>query len=748
VLAWINDNCVESTVFDPISGTWKYDISCSGSALPSNLDNEDGVVAWIDDNCVQYTVYDPKLGSWKYNIECFGSGEPYALSISYSSVIFWWNSQPYYRGYDNYSGNWYNGLTKPLAFFVTSPVWGSGEYWVHFNDMSLGASSYSWDFDDGTGSYQQSPVHSFNYGSFTVTQHVTGPGGYDSFFQTIKTDSIAPTGTITINNGDPYTPSTSVTLNLSASDNSGIVSLMRFSNDNYSWSGWETYAASRTWTLTSGTGIKTVYVQFQDPAGNTSGSYSDSIELVLFPSINLLSPNGAETWDLGTTRNITWNYFGIADTELVRLVLVKNDSVLGIIAENIPISAGSYAWTVGQYNSGTPTTGNDYKIKIETMSTSFTDQSAADFSIINPSITLLSPNGGEILFTNSTKNITWESTDITGNIKIEYSTNNGTSWTVITSSTIDDGNFTWTVPDTPSIKCLIRVSEIDGNPLDTSDALFSIAIPSSATAFPDFNGDGIGDIIWRYNSTGGYNTVWLFDPTAGSNTIADPRNDPQSTEITAVDDLDWKICGTSDFNGDNHTDIVWNHAGDGRNCVWYMNGTGLSSAGFFNPSANLDWQLCGAADFNGDHKPDLVWNHKSDGRNAIWYQDGVTTIGYGWLPTLVDLDWELCGTGDFNEDGKTDLVWHHAIDGRNCVWYLDGINHIGTAWLPTGSNINWNMNGTGDFNGDGKVDILWRHAIDGRNAIWYLDGVNLIEVKMLTTITDLNWKIVNNRGLN
>jgi hypothetical protein len=96
---------------------------------------------------------------------------------------------------------------------------------------------------------------------------------------TISTDSTPPTGTIKINNDAQYTNSTSVTLTLSAQDNTGGSGLyqMKFSNDNTNWSTAEAYATTKTWTLTSGDGAKTVYVKFSDMAGNWSISYSDTI---------------------------------------------------------------------------------------------------------------------------------------------------------------------------------------------------------------------------------------------------------------------------------------------------------------------------------------------------------------------------------------------------------------------------------------------------------------------------------------
>jgi LPXTG-motif cell wall-anchored protein len=71
---------------------------------------------------------------------------------------------------------------------------------------------------------------------------------------------------IQINNGAKTTNSLDVELNLSGQN----VEEMRFSNDNATWSSWETYASTKAWTLTAGDGTKTVYAQFKSSSGNTS----------------------------------------------------------------------------------------------------------------------------------------------------------------------------------------------------------------------------------------------------------------------------------------------------------------------------------------------------------------------------------------------------------------------------------------------------------------------------------------------
>ncbi len=91
----------------------------------------------------------------------------------------------------------------------------------------------------------------------------------------IKLDKTVPVAQVT---SDGYTRTPAVTLSLIASYDTSGVSKMRFSNDNITWSSWEPFASSKTWTLVGSEGQKTVYVQLMDVA-NLVSQYSMNITL-------------------------------------------------------------------------------------------------------------------------------------------------------------------------------------------------------------------------------------------------------------------------------------------------------------------------------------------------------------------------------------------------------------------------------------------------------------------------------------
>jgi len=100
-----------------------------------------------------------------------------------------------------------------------------------------------------------------------------GLSSVPSFSNGITVDTTPPAGAVTINSGAASTKNLTVTLSLSAGDNAGPVSQMKFSNDGTTYSAPEPYATSKTWTLASGDGTKTVYAKFKDLAGNWSAAW-------------------------------------------------------------------------------------------------------------------------------------------------------------------------------------------------------------------------------------------------------------------------------------------------------------------------------------------------------------------------------------------------------------------------------------------------------------------------------------------
>jgi len=190
-------------------------------------------------------------------------------------------------------------------------------------------------------------------------------------------------------------------------------------------------------------------------------------------SITVTSPNGGEILYVGLTKNITWLSAGKVGNVKIEYSTDSGTSWMEIVGSTE--NNGTYSWLVPDAASTT------CLVRIsEAEDGDPSDTSNAAFTISNaPVIIVTSPNGGESWPVGSAKNITWLSAGGVGNVKIEYSTDYGTTWIEIVASTENNGTYAWIVPDAVSNTCLVRISEAeDGDPSDTNDTVFSITSAS------------------------------------------------------------------------------------------------------------------------------------------------------------------------------------------------------------------------------------------------------------------------------
>ncbi len=143
-----------------------------------------------------------------------------------------------------------------------------------------------------------------------------------------------------------------------------------------------------------------------------------------------------------------------------------------------------------------------------------------------------SPNGGESLRAGSVFPIRWMTHGTVANVKLESSTNAGTSWQTIVASTPNAGTYDWTVPNVDTALGRVRVTSVDSPTVqDASDGNF--AISTSTT----YGGIAFGD-FWRFDDRN-------VDPGPSWNTLG-------------FDDSAWK-SGAGQFgygDGDERTVIA------------------------------------------------------------------------------------------------------------------------------------------------------------------------------------------------
>jgi CARDB protein len=192
-------------------------------------------------------------------------------------------------------------------------------------------------------------------------------------------------------------------------------------------------------------------------------------------AFTVVTPNGGESWDTGTTQRMVWRSSGAVgptvNIDLSRDAEATWEPIFTSIGND-----GAQNWLV----TGPPTT--DARIRICSVATaSICDRSDASFTISDGSVRVLSPNGGETWPVGGTRSIQWTSS-VPGNVRVEVSRDGNVSWTTIFTSIENDGAVNWTVTGPGTTQARIRVCSVAlPARCDTSNADFAISATADLT---------------------------------------------------------------------------------------------------------------------------------------------------------------------------------------------------------------------------------------------------------------------------
>ena len=196
-------------------------------------------------------------------------------------------------------------VTRPRAILSLSGTLGDngwyisdveGSFYLTGDDSESLTIEYAF-YNQGWTTYSE-PFTIFEEGQTAIYYRARNATGFvwETTVSTVDIDKTPPNGSVLIEGGAKEAFSTAVNLTLSVTDApsgpttpppSGYIwgvpsgpADMRFSNDGFFWSPWEPVASNKSWTLETGAGNKTVYVQARDNAGLVSEIFSDTIGLI------------------------------------------------------------------------------------------------------------------------------------------------------------------------------------------------------------------------------------------------------------------------------------------------------------------------------------------------------------------------------------------------------------------------------------------------------------------------------------
>ena len=283
-----------------------------------------------------------------------------------------------------------------------------------------------------------------------------------------------------------------------------------------------------------------------------------------------------------------------------------------------------------------------------------------------PTITVLSPDGGEVWYVNSYHDITWDSTGDIANVKIEYSKDGfGSDIQPITPSTENDGTFNWKIPNDPSTTVRVRISDASLPAInDTSDADFTIDVQIAT--------------FWNQ---------FMHDPSHGGRTNV---NGPQSANFqwTHADGYGGNpLCVVEGFDGTIYYGCVNNN---GK--VWAVNPDG-STKWTYNPSLTSTWSKplgvssddkvvyvgINTASFAGR----VTGVDTSNGSELWTYNMWVSANSFGLILDDGDLvasgEWSGYIAARINEDGSE--VWRKSYGWNWCTAPAQGPD--GTIYIKS-----------------------------------------------------------------
>ncbi len=479
------------------------------------------------------------------------------------------------------------------------------------------------------------------------------------------------------------------------------------------------------------------------------------------PTIIVTSPNGGERWALGSIHDLTWaaNITGTVTLDLYRAGVYQR--TLGTAAA----TDGKFSWAISR--SLTP--GSDYRILVwqgSVSDASDADFSLAsrikvDFNGDGQEDILLRYQGNGAY---QGLNVVWLMKQ--SGVLSPLSSQLAKGATRMGELSLPTGPTPDGIPgavqvgaQSPARSGSSFMSAVSGGRMPVLKPSTVMTNPTDlrARVLPRNSGPAIGA---KY--TGNFLTrkeaVDLNALNSGTAHAAGVKLD-QELIVSSVPDTSWEIAGTGDFNGDGKVDLLWRNYGDGAFQglidVWLMNGIEFSGEDVIGQVPDLNWRIAGTGDFNGDGKTDILWRYYGEGPyhglNDIWFMNGTEFLGESVFSQITDLNWRIVGAGDFNGDGKTDILWRYygtgAYQGVNDIWFMRGTEFLDENVFSQILDTAWEIEGTGDFNEDGRLDILWRYygagPYQGLNDIWYMNGTEFVGEDVFSAVPDTNWKIVN-----
>ncbi len=205
---------------------------------------------------------------------------------------------------------------------------------------------------------------------------------------------------------------------------------------------------------------------------------SDAV-FTIKPAITILTPNGGDTLGACTQTSITFEKSPAYSNANIEYTLNGGSSWTSLVANNnygTTSTSFTYNWSIPNIAS------SNVKIRVYPTGNISLGDSSNSALTIKKAVTIVQPAYGGTMQVATVYPIKWKSEGISNLYDIAYTTNGGTTWTnIVTAYNTANSTYNWTVPNTVSSNCKIRVRDnVNSCKEDISQQAFII----SATPAP------------------------------------------------------------------------------------------------------------------------------------------------------------------------------------------------------------------------------------------------------------------------
>lgn len=205
---------------------------------------------------------------------------------------------------------------------------------------------------------------------------------------------------------------------------------------------------------------------------------TDNFFKIEIKTLDIINPNLGQNLNGLASTFVRWNSEGTVQAVNIYLS-VDSGATWTNFASNVNNNVGT-SYSTHYYTVPNISAPHCLFAIVDTADINVTDTVDQLFSIqiTSSSLHILNPNGGENFISGNNETILWTHQGSINQVNLSYSIDSGSTYIPIASNEINDGNYTWTLPNISSTNCLVRIEDTAiGGATDTSNTVFSIGAP-------------------------------------------------------------------------------------------------------------------------------------------------------------------------------------------------------------------------------------------------------------------------------